>query len=115
MKKILIVILVLALRIGGVAGLLRYNSLSFSTGRCLIADNGSVLLIVGSSPMVLSGRDGLFEGLSTGDEIRVLHDGVRESYPAQTAAYYVTKVASGTIEDIPADVIANLASMGWIS
>ena len=86
-----------------------------TVGRCLIADNGSVMLIDDNSPIVLSVKNpDSLENLSTGDKILVFHDGIRESYPAQTFAQFVMKLGSGTEADIPADVITQLRELGWI-
>ena len=44
----------------------------FSVGSCLVADNGSYMLIEGNSPIVMSNRTGnekLFANLETGDKI----------------------------------------------
>ncbi len=92
------------------------KNLSLSTGRCLVADNGSYMLIIGREPIVMSNRSGketLFAGLDTGDEIRVLHDGVQESYPGGTGAYAVWKLADGSVEDIPSEVRSSLTELGW--
>ena len=48
------------------------HSMSFSVGRCLVADNGSYMFIDGNSPIIMSNRkdkEGLFSGLGTGDKI----------------------------------------------
>ena len=89
-----------------------------TVGRCLIADNGSVILIAGTESIVLCAKNPdspMLKNLQTGDKILVFHDGVRESYPAQTLAYFVVKLGSGTEADIPASVISQLAELGWIS
>lgn len=85
-----------------------------TVGRCLTADNGSVMLIDGNSPIVLSGKDFLFRNLNTGDQILVVHDGVAESFPAQTRAYLVIRLSDGTEADIPAEVVSQLTELGWI-
>lgn len=117
MKKVLILVLVLVLIVGGLIGFMVVNTLSFSTGRCLVADNGSVMLILGNSPIVLSNRGGagMFDGLATGDEILVLHDGIQESYPGGTGAYYVLRLGGGSLADIPENVVRELTELGWIS
>ena len=116
MKKAVIILLVAVLIAAAVIGIVAFSGLGFSTGRCLIAGD-SVMLIVDNSPIVLHPRKGaeMFDGLCTGDEILVLHDGILESYPARTGACWVTKVAVGTIEDIPAELIETLREMGWLS
>jgi len=92
------------------------KSLSISTGRCLVADNGSYMLIIGNEPIVMknvSGKETLFAGLDTGDEIRVLHDLIQESYPGGTGAYAVWKLREGFPTDIPEGVRKSLTELGW--
>lgn len=117
MKKVLIFLLVLLLIAACLIGVMVMGSLSISTGRCLVADNGSVMLILEGSPIVMHSRygDGMFDGLSTGDEIMVLHDGIQETYPGGTGVYFVFRLGGGSIADIPAEVIDSLTEMGWIS
>lgn len=99
-------------------GFLRYmvsHSMGFSVGRCLVADNGSYLFIDGNSPIVMSTRkEKIFAGLETGDKILLLHDGIEESYPGGTGAYWCMKLEDGTSADIPEQVIEELAELGWI-
>ena len=98
----------------GLAGL--GASLALVVAFLLVADNGSVLLIAQGSPIVLStqGSAGMLDGLSTGDEILVVHDGIQESYPAQTGAYFVLRLGGGTVDDLPAQVLDSLRELGWI-
>ena len=101
------------------AGLLWYmvsHSMDFSVGRCLVADNGSYMFIDGNSPIVMSNRkdkEGLFSDLETGDKILLLHDGIAESYPGRTGAYWYMKLEDGTQADIPEQVMEELAELGW--
>ena len=101
------------------AGLLWYmvsHSLDFSVGRCLVAENGSYMFIDGNSPIVMSNRkdkEGMFAGLETGDKILLLHDGIQESYPGGTGAYWYMKLEDGTQADIPEQVMEELAELGW--
>lgn len=102
------------------AGLLWYmasHTLGFSVGRCLVADNGSYMFIDGNSPIVMSTRrdkETIFAGLETGDKILLLHDGIEESYPGGTGAYWCMKLEDGTQADIPEQVMEELAELGWI-
>lgn len=119
-KKWIIPICVVGVLLLVCAGILWYavdHSMGFTVGRCLVADNGSYLLIDGNSPIVMSNRkdkDGLFDGLKTGDKILVLHDGVAESYPGRTGAYWCWKQEEGTLDDIPETVLSELTEMGWL-
>lgn len=106
-------VLVAVLVLGLVA---QRKSLSISTGRCLVADNGSYMLIIGNEPIVMrnvSGKETLFAGLDTGDLIRVLHDGIQESYPGGTGAYAIWKLEEGFPADIPEAVRKSLTGLGW--
>ena len=90
----------------------------FLEGRVLVADNGSYLIILNDhSPIKMSDHSangGAFLDLQTGDKIRILHDGVRESYPGQTGVYHVRLLERGDTEDIPADVVNALRQLGWM-
>ena len=85
-------------------------------GVCLVADSGSVLLIAKDDPIVLHDRsgDGLLEGIQTGDRIRVLHDGLAESFPAQAGIYKLVKTGEGSIDDISPKTLDMLRQLGWI-
>ena len=102
-------------------GLLWYmvsHSMDFSVGRCLVTDNGSYMFIDGNSPIVMSTRrdkEKIFGDLETGDKILLLHDGIQESYPGGTGAYWCMKLENGTQADIPEQVIEELAELGWIA
>ena len=99
----------------GIKGAVKYG---FLEGRVLIADNGSYLIILDDhSPIKMSDHSangGAFLDLQTGDKIRILHDGVRESYPGQTGVYHVRLLERGDTEDIPADVVNALRQLGWM-
>lgn len=117
MKRGLIILLVLALIAGGIVGFLAVNSLGISTGRCLIANDGSVMLVKEDyGPIVIShtGNEWMFRGLSTGDLILVAHGLIMESYPAQSGAAFVLRLGGGSIDDIPRQTIDELTELGWI-
>ena len=91
---------------------------SASKGRLLIADNGRYLLVVDQTPILLSDRSDskdLFEDFGIGDELLVIHDGINESYPAQTGAYYAVRLNKGSETEISSDVIDQLIALGWLS
>lgn len=119
-KKILIPIIILAVLLilaGCVFGYLASHSMSFSTGRCMVTTNGSIMILLDNSPIKISNcsnTEELFEGLKTGDLIKILHDGIQETYPGGTGVYYCKKVEDGSIEDIPLEIIERLSPMGWI-
>lgn len=101
-----------------VLGMLLHQGRGLTIGRCLVAENGSYMLIEENSPIVMSDRSSekdLFSGLSTGDKILVVHDGIAESYPGQTGAYFCLRLSKGDISDIPKEVITSLRELGWLS
>ena len=97
--------------------LMAHRSLSFSSGRYLLTDSGSDLLILGNSPVVMSNRtnnENMFSRLDTGDKILVLHDGIAESYPEKTGAYFVIKLGNGSRSDIKSSVLESLSELGYM-
>lgn len=114
-KKFWIVLILAAALLCGALVLVFTGSYDLSTGRCLLANNGSILLIDENSPIQLSGvNEKTKNKLTTGDRILVLHDGIQETYPAKTRAYLVLKLGSGSLADIPAQVQQELTDMGWL-
>lgn len=86
-------------------------------GKYLVTATGSHLLIdENNSPIEMNNQSDkdIFAGLSSGDEILVLHDGIQESYPAGTGVYYCKKLNDGKPEDIPPSVIESLTELGWL-
>ena len=90
---------------------------TWTEGICLVAKDGPVLIVVDGGPIVMtdsSETGGLFEGLATGDRIRVVCGPIMESYPAQTQIYKLEKIGSGSINDIPEQTLEQLREMGWL-
>ena len=113
----LIIIASLFILFALIFAIMSYKSLSFSTGRYLKADNGSNMLVWDSSPAVMTNRtknEKIFSKLDTGDKILVLHDGIAESYPAKTGAYFVMKIGSGSLSDIKSSVLESLSELGYM-
>lgn len=119
-KKILIPVCLIAILIfmfSSVVLCMYNNSLGIHRGRILIADNGSYILVENSSAIVLSNpkdKEDIFSSLSDGDEVIVVLDGIEETYPARSGAYFVYKLNEGDISDIPENVIYSLTELGWI-
>lgn len=116
MKRVLIAVAAVFLLVGGILWGASRRSLSLSVGHCLVGDNGSCVLVTDGSPIQLSDctkKGQLLAGLSSGDRILVLHDGVAESYPARTGAYGIWKLRNGSIEEIPTPVLDSLRELGW--
>lgn len=115
--SIVAILLLLTSFIAIVFGIMTTKGYGITKGRCLISATESYMLIdENNSPIVLSNQSekDLFDDLSSGDEILVLHDGIQESYPASTGAYYCIKLNDGKPEDIPTSLIENLTEMGWL-
>ena len=110
---VLAIVLAVSLLCGCVA-----NKLDFWVeGICLVSDNGFVLLIVKDEPIVLHDRTdgGLFGGIQTGDRIRVLHDGIAESFPANAGVYRVEHLGKGSLAEVSPQLLNTLRDMGWRS
>ncbi len=119
--KILCVILAVFLLITAIIvigmGVMTAKGYGITQGRCLVTATGSHMLIdEDNSPIEMSNRNDkdIFADLSSGDEILVIHDGIQESYPAGTGAYYCIKLNDGKPEDIPTSVIESLTELGWL-
>ncbi len=114
---ILVVCLLLVSVIAIGLGIFTAKGYGITKGRCLVTATGSYILInKNNSPIVMNsqGNKDIFANLSSGDEIFVIHDGIQETYPANTGAYYCKKLNDGKAEDIPAAVIESLTEMGWL-
>ena len=48
-----------------------------------------------------------------GDKIFVVHDGIAETYPAQTGVFFCVKLEDGSANDIPQKHIRELTELGW--
>lgn len=94
------------------------NSLGCSTGTYIRSDHGTSLIVIDNSPVSMHSqreKARLFENLSDGDRVLILHDGIAESYPGQTGVYFLLKLSDGSMDDIPAEVISSLQELGWLS
>lgn len=111
--------------LGGAAALtalcilvMAFNGLGFRAGRCIKTENGSCMLLMDNSPVVLSNHtlfDDPFGDYGTGDLLLVLHDGVNETYPGGTGAYFTLRLSRGTGGDVPREILDVLSEMGWIA
>ena len=113
------VILFLAIAFFAFAAFMNAKGYGMSSGRVLIARDDTYMLVVDeNSPMRMSDRSesgDLFDGLRTGDKLIVIHNGIAESYPSQTGAYFIIKLGRGSIDDIPDKIIDELTQMGWLT
>lgn len=89
-----------------------------TVGYCIVADNGSRILVVDGGPVVLSnstiGKNALYK-YDTGDKLLVVHGAIRESYPASADAYFCMKIGEGSAKDIPDEVFKGLYELDWLS
>ncbi|MBQ8210251.1 MAG: hypothetical protein IJZ35_06700 [Clostridia bacterium] len=112
------IVAVVILVVVGAMGYMRANSLSFSVGQSLVANNGEYIMVLDDSPVCMSNvndKEGLFDNIGNGDKILVLHDGINDTYPGKTGAYAVFKLDDGAVSDISKSVLSQLTEMGWLS
>ncbi len=88
-----------------------------AVGIAIVADGG-LLIVVDDMPIAVSNQsldDELFSEVKTGDKVEITHDGVAESYPAQTGVYRLEIIESDCFDEISQSTIDSLANMGWIA
>lgn len=98
----------------GFVGVVTFNGWSLSQGRYLESKDGQPMIVLNNSPISLIADNDLFKGLTTGDEVLILHGGVAESYPGQTVAHALLKLREGTADDVPQTVVDELVKLGWL-
>ena len=116
-RVVLCVCLLAALLLSACAAPEKEPELTETEGRLLLAIDGKALLVrAEGEPIVLSvqaeGEDP-WAGFQSGDRVRVTHDGIGETYPAQTGAYQWERLEAGTLEDVPEEVLESLEGLGW--
>lgn len=86
-------------------------------GPCVVCENGEVLIVQNeNNPIVLGTNDkSVFDGLTTGDVIKIECLYIAESYPAQTTIRNLEFIKDGKPEDIPQLLMMNLKDMGWVA
>ncbi len=94
-------------------GVAVHRGIGWSEAVYIETNRGNMLLIEGS-PISMSGRDSLFDSLTDGDKVFVVHGPIAESYPGQAKAYLCIKQPGDEKGDIPADVIQSLQELGWL-
>ena len=90
-----------------------YRGIQISKAVYIETSAGNMVLLQGS-PVSVSGKEDMFDGLTMGDKVLLVHGLVAESYPGKTKGYFCIKRADGTEEDIPAEVRDSLREMGWL-
>lgn len=118
MKKRLILIvtalIILCIIVLGIGFL--YNK-SFMIGNCILAKNGTYIIVSQETPIVmrnLTSNKDAFSDFETGDKILVVYDNILTSYPAQTGVYFCMQWGNGDISDISDDTLRVLSELGWI-
>ena len=116
MKKIVAIMICIVLLIGVAFIVAAASGIGISVGTCIKADNGRYLVVIGNSPIAMSqlgGNKNIFEKLSTGDSIFIVHSGILETFPGRTGVYLVVKLSSG--HEIPQEIISQLTDLGWMN
>ncbi len=87
-----------------------------STGRCAVSDSGEVAWISSDNVItVMHGKGPIFNGLSTGDEILIVHENqIALSYPGQVVVHLCIKKSDGSFSDIPKSVQDELIRIGFV-
>ena len=110
-KAIVAVLIVLTAVLLSATVWLSAKSLSPSIGTYLAVTNGSHLILMDNSPIVMGNQGVTFDALESGDQILILHDGIAETYPAHTDVYFLLKL--GQTSSVPEAVLQNLSALGW--
>ena len=93
------------------------NNINLSIGTCIAAENGSYLIVLDHSPVVMHqrpGKESVFANLNTGDKIFIVHDGIEQSYPGQTGLHFILKLSDGSERDVPSEIMTELQELGWL-
>lgn len=116
MKRIIAIMLCIVLLIGVAFIVASASGIGISVGTCIKADNGRYLVVIDNSPIAMSqlgGNKNIFEKLSTGDKIFVVHNGILETFPGRMGVYLIVKLTGG--HEIPQDIISQLTDLGWMN
>lgn len=87
------------------------NGYGISKGRLYFAEKHTYLIDDRDMAMLVSDQSkkgALFQGYNNGDEVLIVHDGVEETYPARTGAYYAIRTAKGDGTYEPTDEVLGL-------
>lgn len=87
------------------------------TGRCLVTTDGIYMIVdKNGNPIVMnnqSGNESLFDGLNSGDKIRITCDMIQTSYPGKTGVTKCKLIAKGSLDAVPENTLAELYELGW--
>lgn len=89
----------------------------FLEGRFMLVENGSYMIIANENePIVMKTDDkSLFDGLTTGDLIKIECLYIEESYPGRTTIFDLEFISDGTISDISKETLKSLEDLGWVA
>lgn len=116
-KWILPVSIVCGIIVIGVAAVFSFGAIlsaqgyGITTGRIYFAANGTYLIDNDDMAMRVSDCSDdkeLFEGYRSGDKVILFHDGVDESYPAQTGGQFAFRISKGDGTYKPTDEILGI-------
>lgn len=82
-----------------------------TVARCVVTQNGNLYMVYDERPVHL--RYGGSKDYETGDKLLIVHQSAfAESYPEQTRAFFLMKMGSGSVEDIPQKAMDVLIETG---
>ena len=117
MKKAILILVILALIVGGYLTVTVLNSTTITEGYSLKSENDVYMIIdERGSPICYSYNKALgtdVKKLTDGDKIFIISDLINESYPGSTSAYFILKLEDGDISDIPENTLVSLSELGW--
>ncbi len=91
--------------------ILSAKGFGISTGFLYFSDNSTYLIDSDDTAMRVSDcsdDEDLFEGYQNGDKVILFHDGVNETYPAQTGGYRIIRLSKGDGTYKPADEVLGI-------
>ena len=100
-----------------VFGIASFKGYGVMEGKVLVTNTGYMIIDDDNSPITMSNQsenEEIFKGLTSGDKILIVHDGIQESFPAGTGVYYCIKLYDGEYKDLPEQVIVSLIELGYI-
>ncbi|MBO5968646.1 MAG: hypothetical protein J6S14_09135 [Clostridia bacterium] len=105
------IIVICAAAVFAFGAILSTQGYSITTGRLYFADNGTYLIDNDDMAMRVSDCTNdadLFKGYQNGDKVILFHNGVEESYPAQTGGYYIIRTSKGDGTYKPTDEVLGI-------
>ena len=112
-KKLAIILGAVVLVILILVGLWFGSGVQVTKARCVVTDNGTVIMVYNNRPVVLNGIEA--KDYQTGDELLIFHaNAFAESYPEQVRAHKAIRLNEGTKDDIPKEVLDVLIEMDFI-